>query len=98
MSKRTKQIECLARLNEATAGLQEILDFLVEEKLTDMTEVREIISAPSPAKELQLVLKRLSEQEKFQLLEYEWIVLPTERITITIVTENAKREFNYSAF
>lgn len=98
MSSKSREIECLERLSYTSAGLQEIFDFLIEEKLTNMSGIKVVVSAPSIAKELHLLLRQLNREGKFQLIEYQWTVLPIENINITLVTDTAKREFTYSNF
>jgi hypothetical protein len=98
MSKRPKQIECLERLDALNGTIQDILGFLREEKVITTDQVNQVRSSPMKGKELQLILSDLVKSEKLQLLEYEWVVLPFERITVTVVTDNSKREFTYSSF
>ena len=98
MSKKSKQIECLDRLNELNGSIQEIVLFLREEKLITNDEVNQVRQSPMQAKELQALLAKVSTNEKIQLLEYQWSLLPVEIITITIITDSVKREFAYQGF
>lgn len=98
MSKRTKQIECLNRMEELNGTIQDIVSFLKDEKIITLDQVNLIRSSPMKGKELQLILADLAREEKLQLLEYEWVLLPFEHMTITVVTDSFKREFTYSSF
>lgn len=97
MSKITTQINCLKRFSELTAGIDEILLFLLEEKLVKEEVVKGVRSAPLPSKEMQALLSNLYSDGKLQMLEYNWTLLPVESINITIVTDTTKREFSYSS-
>lgn len=98
MSKRSKQIECLNRLNDLDGSVQQIALFLREEKIITQDQLNLVRSSPMQGKELQGILAQLVSDEKLQLLEYQWWILPVEIITITIVTDSLKREFSYQAF
>ena len=92
MSK-VKEIECLKRLQTLKGGADEMLEFLVHENLIDSHRAKSIKSSPEAFKDLHECIKALHDANKFQLLEYEWQVLPVERIKVTIVTDRAHREF-----
>lgn len=98
MSKRSKQIECLNRLNDLDGSVQQIALFLREEKIITQDQLNLVRSSPMQGKELQGILAQLVSDEKLQLLEYQWWILPVEIIAITIVTDSLKREFSYQAF
>lgn len=98
MAKNSRQIECLNRLNSLDGSIQQIVGFLREEKLITQDQMNLVRSSPAQGKELQLLLASLVSNEKLQLLEYQWSILPVEIITITIVTDSLKREFSYQAF
>jgi hypothetical protein len=59
-------------------------------------EIKGIRSAPNKAKDLQAKLSNLSKEGKLQLLEYEWNLLPVERIKISIVTDRVSKDFSYN--
>lgn len=88
-----KEIECLKRLQNRKGGADELLEFLVSENFIDTHKAKSIKTSPEAFKELHECLKSLHDANKFQLLEYEWQVLPIERIKITIVTDRIHREF-----
>lgn len=91
-----KEINCLNRLNTLTGSINEIVTFLLEEKLLDKSEATSIVSSSDVAKSLNALLHRLNELGKIQLIEYEWVILPVERIKIHIVTLLSNREFVYN--
>jgi len=52
-------------------------------------------SSADVAKVLHTKLASLSKSNKLQLLEYEWVVLPVERMKITIITDRMSKEFSH---
>src|ERR1017187_8149999 len=95
MSKASKEIECIAKLDELIAVYDSLLDFMQEEDLISKDERRGCLQNQDRAKWLWTKLAVLSKTNKLQLLEYFWQVLPTELIQITIVTDRAKKEFSF---
>lgn len=96
MNKTRREIECIARLQALGGNVDNILDFLLSESLINKDEVKVLRASPEVAKSVQLMLARLSADKKFQLLEFEWAILPVERIKIHIVTDRASQEFTYN--
>ena len=88
-----REIECLKRLQELSPVYDELIAFFLQEYLLSKEEVKVIKSSPDQGKLLQAKLAALSEERKVQLLEYEWVILPTERIKISIVTDRGFKEF-----
>ena len=96
MGKASKEIECLARLDELTPSYDGILEFLQSENLLSREESKAIRSSAEISKKIYILLLNLSKTNKFQLLEYEWILLPVERIKLTIVTDRSNKEFSFN--
>ena len=96
MGQKAKQIDCLNKLQNLNGGMSDIFEFLFEEQLLSREQVTFIKSCPDVGKVLQKQLAEFSSANKLQLLEYEWTILPVERIRITIVTERNSREFDFS--
>lgn len=95
MSNTRREIECIARLQSLGQSMDTVLDFLLNEGLATKDDLKKIKLSPEPAKEIQLLLSRLSTSGKLQLLEYEWIILPVERMKIHIVTDKSSEEFSF---
>ena len=91
-----REIECLARLQSLTGSVNEILKFILDEKLIEKETVKSIMQSSDQAKELQNFLKNLSKTDMIQLLEYEWVILPVERIKISMVTSRSSKEFTFN--
>lgn len=95
-TKKRTEIECLARLNELTGGIDEILAFLLEERVITVDEAKHVKTSSNIPQEMQQLLKNLGDASRIQLLEYEWIILPVERVKILMVTNMQSREFTYN--
>lgn len=96
MSSTTNQINCLQRLQDTTGQLDEILQFLKLEGLVDDNQMKSVRLSADHAKEIQQILRNLQVTNKFQLLVYEWNVLPVENIMISIITERNSKDFCFN--
>ena len=96
MNKTRREIECIARLQQLGGSCDDILEFLIGENLVLKEEARVLRLNPEVAKAMQLMLSNLQRSGKLQLLEYEWTILPVERIKIHIITDRANREFVFN--
>jgi hypothetical protein len=96
MSRASKEIECLMKLDELTPSYDGIIEFLQSEDLLSREEGKAIRSSSEVAKRVHEKLAVLSKTKKLQLLEYEWNVLPIERIKLMIVTDRVSKEFSYN--
>lgn len=73
-----------------------LMEFLLAEDLMTKAERKAMLTSSDIAKVLQGHLSSLSKANKIQLLEYEWAILPVERIKVSIVTDRNNREFTYN--
>ena len=91
-----REIECIERLHQLTPTYEELLQFLLQEFLLSREELNTIHASPEidRAKLLHAKLTVLSKERHLQLLEYEWTLLPVERIRITLVTATGHRELS----
>ena len=88
-----REIECLKRLQQLSPVYEELIAFFVQEKLFSTEELKVLKVSVEQARLLQAKLAILSAEQKIQLLEYEWNILPVERIKLNIVTDRGHREF-----
>jgi hypothetical protein len=96
MNKTRKEIECIARLQHLGGNVDDILEFLLGENLILREDARVLRLNPEVSKSMQSMLQGLSTSGKLQLLEYEWTILPVERIKIHLITDRASKEFVYN--
>ena len=93
-----KKIQCLNELFAKLNCRVEILQFLKDEKIINddvMATILNELHLQHPNLVFNL-LEELQQAEKVQLVDYQWNLLPKEFIQLTIVTDNAKREFTYA--
>jgi hypothetical protein len=76
--------------------MDEIINFLKEQKLINDFQVSAMTNDSDKAKYLHNLLETLKREDKLLLLDYEWTILPVERLKLTIVTERIQREFIYN--
>jgi hypothetical protein len=96
MSNKTNhEIKCLSRLDELLSTNETIVEYLVSEGLMQKDEQKAMMAGSDVAKALQLFLGKMK-GNKLQLLEYEWVLLPEERLKVTIISDRNSREFSYN--
>lgn len=76
--------------------MEELIEFLKEEKLMNDHQIQTIKSETEKSRLIYMVLENLRRDDKLLLLDYEWILLPVERLKLTIITERNRRDFNYN--
>lgn len=77
--------------------MEELLEFLLSEKLISIEEIKYIKHDSAPHKLIYEHLEKLKVSDKLLLLDYEWSLLPVERLKLTVITERNKREFAYNS-
>lgn len=92
-----KKIECLNRLFKLLACRQEILEFLAEEKVIPQVAVQDILHSThqTHAAQMATIMDVAVKEGQLQLVDYEWTILPVERVSLTIVSNNTKKEFKH---
>ena len=90
-----REIECISRLFKLARCLEELVDFLMEEKILSESDLVNFKLELDKPKFLHTVMKQAVKDEKLILLSFDWVVLPVERIRIQLVTERNKKELTY---
>jgi len=96
MSKQ-KEVECIDRLLTMGLMVDEMMDFFLEEKVMDPANMAAFRLARDKALYIYDLVKKAKLNDKVSLFDYEWVILPVERIKITAVTERNSKEFIYNA-
>jgi len=89
------EIKCLARLDELMATNLNMLEFLVAEDLMTREERKGILASSDVSKSIHTFLAKMKGKQ-LQLLEYEWVLLPDERLKVTIITDRNSKEFSFN--
>ena len=93
-----KQIEFLDRLFKLIQCRGDILDFLKSEKLITDDQKQQLLhdNHETHSTKIASLLNELQQSEQLHLVSYEWTVLPSELMKLTIVSSNDKKEFIYT--
>ena len=94
-----KKTECLKKLFKLLHCRQDILEFLAEEKVIPTVAVQDILHQDhnTHAAQIVTILDNAVKEEQLQLVDYEWSILPIERICLTVVSNSTKKEFRYGS-
>ena len=92
-----KRLSALDTLSRKLGSLQDVVDFLLFEEIMTKLEYKEYNSVPDKVRFIFDKLNEYRDAGKFQLLEYEWQILPVERIKLTVVTDKSNKEFSWNA-
>ena len=93
----TTRIQCLKRLNEKINCLSDIVAFLRSEKIIDAFTATEILQdVNSSEARLYYEMSHALQHEQLLMLDFVWTLLPTETISVTIVTEVTNKSFSYN--
>lgn len=94
-----RRIDCLERLFALLKCKVDLLQFLKEEEvISDDTMQRLLIEHHTAhCTKIAGILADAVKENKIQLADYEWSILPVEIVKLTIVTNRTKREFEYSS-
>lgn len=94
-----KKIDFLNRMFELLRNKVEILEYLKMEKLITDDQMQRFLNENhiQHASRLAFMLEDLLLDEKLQLADYEWTILPFEVLKLTLVSATSKKEFIYGA-
>jgi hypothetical protein len=89
------KITCIERYATLTGGYDDLVDFMLEEKLMTQSQIAEFKKETQKALYLWKLLVAECDN-KIMLLDFEWSLLPIERLKITIVTDRTSRSFGFN--
>lgn len=97
MSSKT-EIQCLIKLNEKIDCFGDMIDFLSSEKVISRTTTSRLLSELKVELpfELHKVLDKALREESLQLMDYSWVLLPSEKICVTIITNQTRKDFTWN--
>lgn len=92
-----KKIECIKRLFDKNNCYMEMCEWFID--LGIITD-QEVVLNSRPDEKAKFIFNVLKENSngvncKFQLVDWEWKILPIELIKITCITENEVKEFSF---
>lgn len=94
-----KQVEFLNRLFDLLKCRSSLLEYLKEEKLITQDIVQALLTEhqSSHAAKIIAILTDLHKNDKLQLVDFEWTILPYEHLKLTLISHSGKKEFEYNA-
>ena len=96
MKKVNKQIECVLRfMKKSESFYHDITEFLIDERLMKKEELIDVDRPVERARFLVNKLQTLLKTEAVMLVDWEWTILPVERLKILIVTDTQQKEFAF---
>jgi hypothetical protein len=90
------KVEFLDRLLKLSFCYEDLIAFLYTEKVVSDFDLSTLKNKPDRSKLLVAILEEAKNKEKLLLLSYDWIVLPVERLKLTIITERMSKDFVYN--
>jgi hypothetical protein len=95
-SQRTlRKLEALRILTSKVYDPMEIAATLKADGILSERTFLELRSESDKTEKLFILLEQARSDEKIDLLDYEWVMLPTHFVKLTIVTKYGLREFQY---
>ena len=93
-----REIQCLVKLNEKVNCFGDMIDFLSSEKVISRTETSNLVNELNIELpfEIHKTLEKVLQEELLQLVDYKWEMLPNEKICITIITKQSRRDFTWN--
>jgi hypothetical protein len=91
-------VEFLTRIFDLLKCRTAILEYLKEEKLITDDFMQGLLNEHYSSHPTRIagLLSDLNKDDKLQLVDYEWTILPFERLKLTLVSNTGKKEFEYS--
>ena len=72
------------------------MDFLLEEKLIDTSDIPAFRLEKDKALYIYGLINTAKNSDRVLLFDFEWAILPLERIKVTVVTPRNSKEFVYN--
>jgi hypothetical protein len=95
MKVKMRQRDFLEELFKQLRCRSEILDFLVSQKFIDSIAAQRILIQNHSTHAITILglLNKLKEEDKLQLVDFEWTILPKLRMKLSLVGETDSKEW-----
>ena len=87
-----KKIKCISRLEKLSNSFA-LREFLVDRGFLSLEELQLATTEQEKAETMFLSIRRAVEDKRIDLAHFDWTLLPSEKISIRIVTEFDSVEF-----
>ena len=92
----TKKIDFLNRLFKLEHCYDDLIDSLLQEKIISQEQKNTLNLEVNRSQFLYIIIKEAQKEEKILLANFDWEILPIERLKITLVTERTTIEFSHN--
>lgn len=90
-----RKLKALEIINSKSVHALDMADYLFKDRVITSAQMEEIKTSNSRSESLLRALESASKEGRVQLLDYEWQILPTQRVVVTIVTDSGIKEFKH---
>lgn len=90
------EVDCLARLFDIGAYLDDVIDFFILEGIMKKEEIPYLRNHPDQAKYVQTLIAKARASNLLLMADFEWQILPYERIKLYFVTSRVAKTIEYS--
>lgn len=91
---KAKELQCMSKMIHE-GFYEDFKEYIIENKLAPKQDLEALIRDTEKARFICATLEQSCLDDKLQLIDYEWTLLPRETIKITCVSNIEKREFTY---
>jgi hypothetical protein len=96
MTRKQNEVACIQRLISVGMMVEEWMDFLLENKLIETEDIPTFRLEKDKALYIHEIITKAKKDERVLLFDFEWNILPVERIRVTVVTSRNNKEFVYN--
>lgn len=89
------EVKCLDKLIKETGCIIPILNFLHQNKIITLKQYSDVNNSSDKAINLWGLFQAIKDKEEIQMIDYEWVILPQERIKLTILTNQYMEKWTY---
>lgn len=93
MSRQDAKIQFLQRMNALNGLFSDLALFFLKEGIISNLEVARIMGKAEDARAAEFYVVINKNESKFELVDWEWTVLPVENMRLLFVTSNGVKEF-----
>jgi hypothetical protein len=90
-----RRLKALETLTTRSIHILDMADVLRADGVLSQKDFEEIKVSSSKVEALFKALEKAKKEDRLDLLDYEWQVLPTQRIVLTMVSSSGIREFRH---
>lgn len=94
-SRMLRKLRAMEIINAKSVHVLDMADLLAKDGVISSKQMEEIKTSNTKTELLFRAVELAAKDGKIDLLDYEWQLLPFQRITITIVTASGIKEFKF---